>query len=298
MKSFSNECGSRNSFGYFDYIVQEIVLKRPCYKKSDMEEVCEWLDCTEDLRKFSLGIGPAENFVVGGAPNPLYTTARGIVKSSVLKNKYIDAEMLRNFLLRLKKQKKLRNLAIKCILFYDDPVLFDLLLETIREFDNLVYLDLTGCYFSDEQLVDLADLIVKAKIAHLVWPEPRMDKMVLAKVMRILEMSPGLVIMRGVPLEMQKIAQNNRENLFALGKRPSMIDEEEIELIRTYKNAIQLAIAYEKDKLLNLEKTFEAIIVDPSDRSDQIVKVGGRPTAPRNSADVDEDEDDDEGDES
>lgn len=46
----------------------------------------------------------------------------------MMKNKYSDAEMLRNMLLRLKKKEKLRNLAVKCFIFNDDPVLFELLL--------------------------------------------------------------------------------------------------------------------------------------------------------------------------
>lgn len=67
-------------------------------------------------------------------------------------------------LLRLKKKEKLRNLAVKCFIFNDDPVLFELLLDTIRGLGSLVYLDLTGCYFSDEQLADLADVISKTKL--------------------------------------------------------------------------------------------------------------------------------------
>lgn len=64
-------------------------------------------------------------------------------------------------------------------------------------------------------------------------------------------------------VEMQKLAKNNRENLFALGKRPSMMSEEEEMIIREYGNSIQLAIAYEKEKLYNLEQTFMAILAEP-----------------------------------
>lgn len=90
-----------------------------------------------------------------------------------------------------------------------------------------------------------------------------MDKMVLGKVMRILEINRSLVVLSGVPMEMQKLAKNNRENLFALGKRPSMMSEEEEMIIREYGNSIQLAIAYEKEKLYNLEQTFMAILAEP-----------------------------------
>ena len=262
MRGLANECGSRNSFGYYDASAKEIILKRPCLKKQDLEEAYLWLDNSLELRKFSIGIGSVEVFVADGNIGGLYTTARGMLKNSMMKNKYFDAEMLRNMLLRLKKKEKLRNLAVKCFIFNDDPVLFELLLDTIRGLGSLVYLDLTGCYFSDEQLADLADVISKTKIAHLVWPEPRMDKMVLGKVMRILEINRSLVVLSGVPMEMQKLAKNNRENLFALGKRPSMMSEEEEMIIREYGNSIQLAIAYEKEKLYNLEQTFMAILAD------------------------------------
>lgn len=263
MRGLANECGSRNSFGYYDASAKEIILKRPCLKKQDLEEAYLWLDNSLELRKFSIGIGSVEVFVADGNIGGLYTTARGMLKNSMMKNKYSDAEMLRNMLLRLKKKEKLRNLAVKCFIFNDDPVLFKLLLDTIRGLGSLVYLDLTGCYFSDEQLADLADVISKTKIAHLVWPEPRMDKMVLGKVMRILEINRSLVVLSGVPMEMQKLAKNNRENLFALGKRPSMMSEEEEMIIREYGNSIQLAIAYEKEKLYNLEQTFMAILAEP-----------------------------------
>lgn len=263
MRGLANECGSRNSFGYYDASAKEIILKCPCLKKQDLEEAYLWLDNSLELRKFSIGIGSVEVFVADGNIGGLYTTARGMLKNSMMKNKYSDAEMLRNMLLRLKKKEKLRNLAVKCFIFNDDPVLFELLLDTIRGLGSLVYLDLTGCYFSDEQLADLADVISKTKIAHLVWPEPRMDKMVLGKVMRILEINRSLVVLSGVPMEMQKLAKNNRENLFALGKRPSMMSEEEEMIIREYGNSIQLAIAYEKEKLYNLEQTFMAILAEP-----------------------------------
>ena len=263
MRGLANECGSRNSFGYYDASAKEIILKRPCLKKQDLEEAYLWLDNSLELRKFSIGIGSVEVFVADGNIGGLYTTARGMLKNSMMKNKYSDAEMLRNMLLRLKKKEKLRNLAVKCFIFNDDPVLFELLLDTIRGLGSLVYLDLTGCYFSDEQLADLADIISKTKIAHLVWPELRMDKMVLGKVMRILEINRSLVVLSGVPMEMQKLAKNNRENLFALGKRPSMMSEKEEMIIREYGNSIQLAIAYEKEKLYNLEQTFMAILAEP-----------------------------------
>ena len=37
MRGLANECGSRNSFGYYDASAKEIILKRPCLKKQDLE---------------------------------------------------------------------------------------------------------------------------------------------------------------------------------------------------------------------------------------------------------------------
>ena len=262
MRGLANECGSKNSFGYYDASVKEIVLKRPCLKKQDLEEAYLWLDNSRDLKKFSIGIGAVEVFVADGNIGGLYTTARSMLKNSINKQKYSDAEMLRNMLLKLKQKETIRNLAFKCFIFNDDPVLFDLLLSTIKGLNNLVYLDLTGCYFSDEQLVDLAEVISKTKIAHLVWPEPRMDFTVLEQVMHCFETNKSLVVLSGAPMEIQKTAKRNRETLFALGKRPSAITEENEAFIREYCNSIRLAIAYEKEKLYNLEQTFMAILAD------------------------------------
>ena len=63
MKTISNECGSRNNFGFYDTRAKEIVLTRPCTKKADINEVYVWLEDANELRKLSIGIGPVENFV-------------------------------------------------------------------------------------------------------------------------------------------------------------------------------------------------------------------------------------------
>lgn len=60
MRGLANECGSRNSFGYYDASAKEIILKRPCLKKQDLEEAYLWLDNSLELRKFSIGIGSVE----------------------------------------------------------------------------------------------------------------------------------------------------------------------------------------------------------------------------------------------
>ena len=66
MRGLANECGSRNSFGYYDASAKEIILKRPCLKKQDLEEAYLWLDNSLELRKISIGIGSVEVFVADG----------------------------------------------------------------------------------------------------------------------------------------------------------------------------------------------------------------------------------------
>ncbi len=265
MKGFSNECGSRNAFGYFDACAGEIVLKRPCVKKNDLQEAYFWLDTCSNLKKFSLGIGPYEAFVADGRTNSLYSTAKGMLKNSIIKHKYADAEMLRNVFLKLIKHSKLRSLAIKCFLFADDQILFERLLELIHELSDLAYLDLTGCYFSDEQLIDLAKVVAKTKIAHMVWPEPRLDKSVLDEITDAFKYNKSLVAITGAPIDLLKLAKRNRENLFSLGKYPSMLDDEDINIIKEYKNSVIVAFAYEKEKLCDLEKTFMAVLAEAKD---------------------------------
>ncbi len=260
MKSFSNECGSRNSFGYYDSTVKEIILKRPCTKKKDIEEVYLWLGEYTDLKKFSIGIESVEVFVADNDTKGLYSSARGVIKRSMIRNKYVDGDMLRQILMLLKKQIKLRNLSIRCFIFIDDEPLFNLLMETIKELKTLVYLDLTGCYFSPEQLVLLAEVIGKTRVAHLVWPEPRMDTSTVSKVVSMLNSNHSLVVMSCVPPEMLKITKRNRDNLLSIGQNPNLIDEDDARIICEYKDSVNLAFAYEKEKLYNLEKVYLSII--------------------------------------
>lgn len=260
MKSFSNECGSRNSFGYYDSGIKEIVLKRPCTKKKDIEEAYYWLDTYTDLNKISVGIGSVEVFVADRDSSGLYSSARGIIKSSMVKNKYADGEMLRQILILMKKQTVLRSLSLKCFIFTDDEPLFNLLLETIKELKTLVYLDLTGCYFTPDQLILLAEVIGKTRICHLVWPELRMDTSTVSKVAAMLNGNHSLVVITCVPPELQRLPKRNRDNLISIGKNPNMVDEADARIICEYKDSVILAFAYEKQKLYDMEKVCMSII--------------------------------------
>ena len=269
MKGFSNECGSRNAFGYFDCFAGEIVLKRPCTRKQDIQEAYFWIETCSNLKKFSLGVGSVETFLANGTANSLYKTARGILKNSIIKNKYSDAEMLRNVILRLMKHKELRNLGLKCFMFSDDQLLFERLLELIHNLPDLAYLDLTGCYFSDEQLIDLAKVIAKTKIAHLIWPEPRLSKSLLDEILNALKLNKSLVVIANAPVDVLKLAKRNREDLFSLGKYPSMMDDEDIAIIKAFRNSVIVAFAYEKEKLAEMEKTFMAVLAEYPDYPDK-----------------------------
>lgn len=261
MRKYSNDCGSRNSFGYYDARSKEIVLKRPCFTKKDIEEAYVWLDdASADLRKFAIGIGSVENTVIDDNGDNLYAAARGVIRQNVMQTSRVDNEILKNILLRLKKVSDLRNLSLRCYLFSEDPVTFDMLLQTIKSLKSLVYLDLCGCYFSDEQLIDLAEVISHTKIAHLIWPEPRMTEMVLKTIADKFKQNRALVVMHGVPLDFDKIAQDNRNWLFNLGRRPTLIGDEEAKLIKEYAVSLRLGIAYEKQRLFDLEKSIEAVL--------------------------------------
>lgn len=260
MKSMSNECGSRNSFGFYDTRAKEIVLTRPCSKKADINEVYIWLEDASELCKLSIGVGPVENFVADDVPNGLYSVARSKIKQSIIQNTAADNEILKNILLRLNDKKKLRNISIKCFMFSEDFYLFELFLSVIKELPSLVYLDLTGCYFTDDQLIDLARAISGTRIAHLVWPEARMPQLVVDHVVRALSANRALVVVRCVPTEIQRIAEANRKRVFEMAERPSLIGDNDIVFMKEYVDTFRFAVAYEKQRLLDLEKTIEAVL--------------------------------------
>lgn len=261
MRSLENECGARNTFGYYDTKAREIVLRHPCQRKADIEEAHRWLDLAGNLKKFSIGIGAVENFVIDNTTDGQYSTARGVIKQNIYPNMHADNVLLGQILPKLQDKNELRSLMLKCFIFSEDQELFNLLLKTIKRLaGSLVYLDLTGCYFTDEQLIDLADVVTKTHLAHMIWPEPRMSQMVLDQVVEKFKANRSFVLLRGVPLELSKIAADNRTWLFDLGRRPSIIGDQEILLLKEYKNSVRLAIAHEKQVLWDMEKAIEAAI--------------------------------------
>ena len=261
MRKIANDCGVRNSFGYYDAHAKEIVLKHPCLKKADVDDVYSWLDEAHDLKKFSIGIGSVENIVVDDSGTTLFGSARAAILRDITKTQNIDNEILKNILPRLKNKPNLRNIALKCYVFSEDKIMFDLLLQVISEVKSLVYLELSGSYFTDEQLLELSEVISRSRIAHLLWPEPRMSDLMIKKVKSNLETNKSLVVLRGVPFDLQEVAQRNRQWLFSLARRPSLIGEEEKNTLREYADSVRIALAYEKQRLFDLEKSAEAVLV-------------------------------------
>jgi len=256
----TNDCGVRNHFGYYDASAKEIVLKHPCLKKADINDVYSWLDEAHDLKKFSIGVGCVEDLVVDDTQSALYSSARAAILRDISQTQAVDNEILKNMLPRLKNKPNLRNIGLKCYVFSEDKVLFDLLLRTVSEAKNLVYLDLTGSYFSDEQLIDLSLVVSRSHISHMLWPEPRMSEMTLKKVKENLDLNKSLVVLRGVPTELQEIAFKNRQWLFSLAKRPTLITDKEKDILIEYADSARLALAFEKQRLFDLEKAIEAVI--------------------------------------
>jgi len=263
MSVATNDSGIKNSLGYYDQNSMEIVLKRPCSRKNDWEEAFSWIDdgILRGLNKISIGIGAVESFVADDSKDGMYLSAREIIKQTIDKNKHFETEMLRKILNKLNSYEGLRNLGLKCFSFCDDEDLFNSLLSVIKNQKELVYLDLTGCYFNNAQLCVLAEVISLSYIAHLVWPEPRVSGELLNKIMKFFENSLSLVVVRGTPIEVDEIARKNRNALFSLIKRPVMTSDEDIKRLKKYKNSVRLAIGYEKQKIREMEKTLEAILV-------------------------------------
>lgn len=260
MRTIINTCGARNHFGYYDAKAREIVLRHPYTKKSDVEDVYLWIEDTEDLRKLSIGIGAVENFVLQDNGDTLYGAARTVIKQNIMQAQILDNEILKNLLMRLKTKKQLRNLGIKGYIFENDPALFNELLQTISSVKSLVYLDLNGCFFTDEQLISLAEVLSTSHIAHLIWPEARLTELVIRSCLMKLKNNRSIVIMRGAPLEFQDVAKANRSWLFNLVHLPSLITEEEKAIIKEYADSYRLGLAYEKQRFFDLEKSVEAIL--------------------------------------
>ena len=260
MRAVSNECGAKNPFGFYDVKAREIVLRHPYTKKHDVEEAYLWIEEAKDLQKLSINIGAVENFVIKDNKDTLYSTARQIIKQRIMQMQALDNEILKNILMRIKNNAMVQNISLKGYIFEGDNALFNELLNVIKALPNLIYFDVTGSYFSDEQLISLSDVLSHTHLAHLVWPEARLSDLTIRTIMMKLKNSRSIVIMRGVPMEFQDIARQNRLWMFNLVRQPSLVSDDEKNIIKEFASSYRLAIAYEKQRFFDIEKAVEAIL--------------------------------------
>lgn len=260
MSSFSNDCGARNNFGFYDFRANEIYLTRPCTIRADIKEAYTWFDSLPNLKKLTIGIGAVEQTVVN-ANNSLYSVARATIYKDVIQNTTLDAEVLKNILAHLKNKNKLRTLNLRCYIFSEDAELFNMLLNTIQQLPSLVHLDLTGCYFSNDQLIGLARAISESHIASLIWPEPRMPQLILDQVTRALSSCHSITKIEGAPSEIEQIVAANRKWVYTNLSKPESLTDKEREIIREYRESFRIAIAHQREYMLNLEKTLEGILI-------------------------------------
>lgn len=260
MSKKTNECGVRNNFGYYDNRAKEIILKHPCLRKSEINEVYTWLDNAEDIKKLAIGIGSIENCVVDDTNNNLYNSAKEVLRKALAHSQAVDNQVLSNILPKLKNKSDLRNLSLKGYIFSDDEKAFTTLLQAIEQTKPLIYLDLTCCYLTDEQLIKLAETIAKTHIAYLVWPEPCMSKATASKVAEFFSSNHALTVLQGVPQSFQQIAQDNRNYLFRFVKNPSLISDEDKIIVKEYADSLRLGVAAEKQRLFDFEKSIEAVL--------------------------------------
>ena len=263
MSSFITVCGYKNDLGYFDIKSKEIVLKHPCFKKKEAAEVFSWLDEAQakGLLKFVMGIGPIEGFVTESSINDIYSSARVVVKQAVELTKRSDITILTEILARIEKCKKLRYVSLRCFSFEGQTQLFDMFINVISGLPFLRHLDLTGCYFTDDQLLRLADCISQTHIASLIWPDASMNEEILKEVIALFSGFESVVALKGVPQELQKIAQSNRNAFLRLVKRPLQLTDVETAKVKEYGDSIRLTLSYEQQRLLDIQRTVEAILI-------------------------------------
>ena len=172
----------------------------------------------------------------------------------------IDNDILLNLFDRLLHMKALYSISLKCFIFDEDVTLFNDLMYLLKNTKFLWHLDLSGSYFTDEQLLQLAEFVTASNIAHLAWPAPRMSENLVDKIYPMFKDNRSLVVVRGMPFNFKKISLDNRQRLFDLLRRPATIGENEIKVIRSYAESIKLALAYEKQRLYDMENLLEAIL--------------------------------------
>lgn len=263
MVSCVTDSGFKNSLGYYDSKSKELFLKHPFSKKKEAEDVYEWAECaqTHGLEKIIISVGPIEGFMAETAIDDIYLLSRAVMKQALEHTKAFDANVLIEILLRVEKCKDLRQLSLKAFSFEGQTIMFDMLMKTIRIHKNIELLDLNGCFFTEEQLVEMAEFIGNSNIAQVNWPEPVMSDETLESVKNSLSKNETLVVLDGVPHELQEVAIKNRRELLCNAKYQLALSDVEVSKIKNNKTAVRLAINYEQNALIELQKTIESILI-------------------------------------
>ncbi len=263
MVSCITDSGFKNSLGYYDSKSKELFLKHPFSKKKEVEDVYEWAECaqTHGLEKIIIGIGPIEGFMAETAIDDIYLSSRAVMRQALEHTKAFDANVLIEILLRVEKCKELKALSLRAFSFEGQTIMFDMLMKTIRIHKNIEYLDLTGCFFTEEQLVEMAEFIGASRIAQVNWPEPVMSDETIENVKSSLLKNDILVVLNHVPHTLQEVAIKNRRELLCNAKYQLSMSDVEVNRIKNNKEAVRLAINYEQTALIELQKTIESILI-------------------------------------
>ncbi|MBR5599212.1 MAG: hypothetical protein IKW39_04145 [Alphaproteobacteria bacterium] len=262
MSSSETDSGYRNLLGFYDKVAKEIVLRRPCIKKKDAQEAFSWVEeaRTEGVLKVVMGVGAIECFINEDSLDSIYTSARAVIKEIVEKNKFSDANLLVEVLIRLEKCPDLRHLCLRCFSFINEPLMFDMLLRAIKSHNKLRILDLAGCFFEPEQLFELANVLADSYVSNIIWPEPDLDEALVAELADILKVNMGLVVADGASREIQKVVRANRKRLFDMASMPMALSREQVAKFKEYADSVGLALSYEQQKLIELQKSIEVIL--------------------------------------
>lgn len=262
MNTNIEESGMKNFLGYYDKVAKEIVLKRPCLRKKEAQEAFSWVDDAKDngLYKLQIGVGAIESFVFDNSLDCIYSSARVILKEVVEKNKFADANLLVEILVRVEKCPDLRILSLRCFSFVNEPLMFDMLLRAIKSHKKLRILDLAGCFFEAEQLIELASVVNDSFVAHLNWPEPEMVKELTDEVVKVLDSNKSIVIVNGASDEIRELARVNRKRLFDMAKKPMDLSNEEVEEFKLYADSLSMGLCYEQQRLIELQKSIAVVL--------------------------------------
>ena len=263
MASFMNDNGYKNTLGFYDITSKEICLKHPFLKKKDAEEVYGWVEEAQSvgLNKLTIFIGSVDGYDAENKVDDIYHSSRGLVKQALETTKAFDAGVLVEIMLRLEKCSDLRILSLKSFSFEGQTIMFDMLMKTIRLHKKLKFLDLSGCFFTEEQLVELSEFVGNSNIAQMVWPEPVIKEEAIVEIAANLKKNIGLVVLFGAPMGLQNVAEANRKLLLGKVRYQLAMSPDEVLRIKEYKDSVRLALSYEQSSLIELQKNIESILM-------------------------------------